>query len=163
MSKRTLAAAIAVALLASLGWSAPSHAGTWTVTLDTPMADVTGGLVGFSGITGSISNEGNVSFVGLSGSTSETVGFTTLGNNIGFTFSPGLTSSVTKFSFNFTDQGTSAPTILYADWFNGSSYVGDPSGKVGSAAVPEPASLAMLGIGMIGILSCRRFFQKKAI
>ena len=157
MSKRIGAMVIALTVLSWLGLSTPSQAGTWMITLETPGAAATSLDVQFTDIGRTILDVGNYTFLGLAGGVSESVTPIPVANGIGFAFSPMLPASVTEFRFTLKTDGNE-PHFAFANWFNGTTLVGDPPGQV----VPEPASMVLLGIGMIGILSCRRLSKRKA-
>jgi len=166
MPKRSFAMALAMALFASLALSAPSQAGYVTT-----VSALNGGPqaaddleVIFANTGGPVSNiKVTVSGapVGSADPISSTSGW---GVEINFS-SPLAVGSGVAFTFD----STSAPTgIISAEW----TYKTTPPSSapapltsiIGTTAtVPEPASMALLGIGMAGFLSFRRFFKRKAV
>jgi hypothetical protein len=160
MPKRSFAMALAMALFASLAFSAPSKAGTYvtTVTAFLPSKPADDLEVTFTGTNGSISNIQVLGTGAPVGAMNVIMG----GNTVEIDFSSPLpTNSGLYFSFD----STSAPTgITNAVWtFKSGAPVKAPAVGFTTAAVPEPASMALLGIGMAGFLSFRRFFKRKAI
>jgi len=146
---------VAAGLIVSLAFTAPTQAGILQVT---GVISVTGGTASDatlefgSVVTGYtlVSETG-----GLSGFTLDT---TLPANDLAFTFTPtsagtfviDLTTSSTFVSQYGLDGLAGSPTksSLSVSWSN---------------AVPEPTSMALLGIGMAGFLTYRRLFKRAAI
>ncbi len=160
MPKRSFAMALAMALFASLAFSAPSKAGMYVTTLTAlntaaPADDLE---VTFAGTGGSISDI----VVKASGATVGSTSVIMSGTGVEVNFSSPLANASGIY---LTFETTSAPTgISSAVWtYKSGSPVAAPAVGIQTAAVPEPASMALLGIGMAGFLSFRRFFKRKAV
>ena len=82
-------------------------------------------------------------------------------NTITFTFAdtgPGT------YTLNFTVFGPSSPPLLgLGGTISGTGGTQGGAAILSITSVPEPASLALLGIGMTGFLAFRRFFKKTAV
>ena len=163
MPKRSFAMALAMALFASLASSAPSKAATYVTTLTAvnlvKPADDFEAI--FSGTAGTVAKVNVVYTAATVAAGSPTVIMG--GTGIEIDFSKQLLyggSLVVTFQTNFKPTG-----ITSAMWtFKSAAPVSaQPYVNIQTAAVPEPASMALLGIGMAGFLSFRRFFKRKAM
>jgi hypothetical protein len=164
MMKRSLFLALAAGLLATLAFASPSQAGSVTVdttasfTITEP-AGATASDVSFSYNSTAITDLTLVSAPAGTSITSDGVSVVTLD------FSP-PTGGPVSLEWTFKDPGPGPIGVVTAFQFSGtpvqfgattSFHVTNPAG------VPEPASLALLGIGMTGFLAFRRFFKKTSV
>jgi len=151
MMNRSVFLSLAAVLLASLAFASPSQAATQVVTAN------------FAG-TGGTASDIEITFSGAI--TSATVTSTNL------TITPPLFSGST-LTLNFTPAASG-----FADLVVTSAGVGTLPGSVTgttagfvlnsfavtfASAVPEPTSIALLGIGMSGFLAFRRLFKRTAV
>jgi len=160
MTKRSFFLTVAAGLLASVAFATPSQANTVVTTasfsvnsggtasdieitytpgvdpIGTPVVISTGGL---SGLTFSepVANEIEVSFTAKGATTGDLV----------FTFTTGTPGPITFSSASLTGVSSGATGTL----------------TVAVASVPEPTSIALLGIGMTGFLALRRLFKRTAV
>jgi hypothetical protein len=106
-------------------------------------------------VTGTASNVTVASPGGLSGVTASISGDTL---TVDFTAANKTTSDIIV-----TFDTTLAPPINFAT-FSVTGVSGGATGtgsvSVTSGVVPEPTSVALLGIGLSGFLACRRFFKR---
>jgi PEP-CTERM motif len=173
MNKRSLVLCMAAGLLASLAFAAPSHAGMTLVTTDVTFS-VTGAnsptitdfriqyspvpMPGMTAPTISGSMDGGI------GATVGSFSAATSIVEISFAASANTTSTI-----EFTFYTTASPGSVGGNFLDISGLVNGPVASqdfhvaVMASAVPEPASLALLGIGMTGFLAFRRFFKKTAV
>jgi len=182
MMKRSFVLALAAGLIASVAFSSPSQAGPTLVTTTgffsltpagatatewdyfykdgsgNPLASMTGLTVTNTGGLTITNGGGNGVIVG----TNEAVFMFTAANHTTGTGSP-LTAGL-QFTFNTSNL----PSDVFQGPVNlvstGATHTTNISGITATAGgVPEPASLALLGIGMTGFLAFRRFFKKTSV
>jgi hypothetical protein len=173
MKKRFLALCMAAGLLASLAFATPSQAASTLVTTDVtfsvsgpnsptitdfiiqytpvPMPDMTAPV-----IVGT--NDGGIG---------ATVGsFNAATSQVEISF--GAAAATTK-TIEFQFSTTANPLDVGGTFLSISGLVNGPvlgqtfNVSVHASAVPEPASLALFGIGMTGFLAFRRFFKKTSV
>jgi hypothetical protein len=169
MTKRFFVIAFATALLASVTFAAPSHAGSTTVLVEANLLTIASGSVSDFDITMNVSiNAG--SFMQLMPAGSVTVtGETYLPvagppfDEINVQFNPVLPSQTPKFLyFTFT---TNDPIPVGGVNYTSYTWSGAGANGVGNSvfvsSVPEPASMALLGIGVAGMLAMRRMRAKR--
>jgi len=164
MSKRSFFLTLALAALASVAFATPSHAG--------PMSIVTG--FSFSEIPATITD---VTITYTEALTPPAITDLTIGvNNLGLTPSSVVASGdqvtitfnpASGGAGNFTFETDSASPIgfvsIVISGLVGTPVISSASAVVSSVAiVPEPTSIALLGIGMTGFLACRRLFKRTA-
>lgn len=149
MMNRSVFLSLAAGLLASLAFAAPSQAATQAVTTN------------FAAEVGTASDieitfTGAVSAVTLfSSSPAMTSSFS--GNVVTLTFAPS-SSAFANLLVTSAGFGTSPITLTGQT----SNFVLS-SASVAFTSIPEPTSIALLGIGMTGFLAFRRFFKRTAI
>jgi len=167
MMKRSFFLAAACGLLASLAFTTPSQAGLMLVTTEVsygtlfpPSAPPT--VTSFT-LTYTVPTGMSFNASGLSG-------------GILVTYVPGGPNGYAGVSVNVTHPGTDTVKITFASpvsYFSGhftfesttaaTTPTGAPTGvsvHVFNEAVPEPPSMALLGIGMTSFLAFRRFFKR---
>ncbi len=167
MMRRSVFACFAAGLLASLAFAAPSQAGTIVTTnLSFPVIspEPTSVVIDYAG-AGTISDPVLLSSVPVGSTVSisapdqVTVTFTgaiTTGEAVAFTFASttpfgnGTPPDITISSATAQPGGQTPPTILASVSFSAS-------------AIPEPTSIALLGIGMTGFLAFRRLFKRTSV
>jgi len=161
MSKRSFLFGTLV-LVAGLVSAAPSHAGTVFVT-SVDFASSSPALteidIIFAPSTGTLS--------ALSAATPASVTATLIGTNeVALTFAAStgpinpIVFSATASAGAFADIKVASVNAVYVNNQTGTSTIGY---SLSNPAVPEPASFALLGIGMTGFLAFRRFFKKTAV
>lgn len=150
MMNRSVFMSLAAGLLASLAFASPSQAGTTSLAAT---FTVTGGTAD------------DIELLYTAPVTAVTVSSTDLalaappyfsGSTVTFNFSPATSGYV---DFSVTSSGT-----LSAYFLTGLTPGVSASGiNVATVSVPEPASIALLGIGMTGFLAFRRLFKRTAV
>jgi hypothetical protein len=174
MMKRSFFLALAAGLIASVAFTAPSQAGS--IVFTTAYFAITPGSATTSEIDffyqdsggGALSSITNIVILNTGTLTSLTP--TIIGTDqINFTFDPANSTDGSigppptaglEFSFE-TDNAVGNVFLKSMDVIVSPSSVVAQSVSV--LAVPEPASLALLGIGMTGFLALRRFFKKTSV
>ena len=165
MNGRSFFLTLAAGLLASLAFASSSHAGT---VIETYAQIVPNGLgatatdieVTYSGGTlGSFVSAAAGSIVTAPGDYALTGG----GTEVTITF-PAASSGYVDFTYTVA---SGAPTVsqITLSGVVGATF-SHPLGVTGGSqltSVPEPASMALLGIGMAGIFACRRLFKRSAV
>jgi hypothetical protein len=165
MSKRSFLFGTLV-LLAGLAFATPSRAGS-VITTTLSFTAASPGLteIDFTYTTpGGALVPGSLTPTVLPGSPS--VGTATLVGNVvelKFTTPPNpATGDPGPFAFKFQVTDTSSMAASAIPSFTPSG-VSLTNFSFSVSSVPEPASLALLGIGMTGLLAFRRFFKKTSV
>ncbi len=93
-----------------------------------------------------------------SNSIAETIGVNSVTFNIGGTFTPGA-----DFLGLFT-PGPAVVTISFTQTGGPGTAISDSSSLSSSlSSIPEPTSMALLGIGISGLIAFRRFFKRNSV
>jgi hypothetical protein len=164
MMKRSLFLSLAAGLLASLAFTTPSNAAGTLVTtfVIVPTLSPAATSIVFDYTGPPITSLGDINST-LAGTTFALTG----AEQITVSFSPAA-SGPGIFGFTFLDPAafeTSPSTVQLSSVTvapGGQSVVTRLSYSLASA-VPEPSSVALLGIGMTGFLAFRRLFKRAAV
>jgi hypothetical protein len=160
MTKRSVFLTVAAGLLASVAFATPSQAGTVLTTATfsvTSPGTATDVEVTYTPAVDPIGPITITSTGGLTTLSSSEIAANEI--EIKFDAAPGTTGTL---SWTFSTATPGAIT------FSSASLTGVTSGAQGTltvavSAVPEPTSMALLGIGMTGFLAFRRFFKRSAV
>jgi hypothetical protein len=173
MRKRSLLAALPVALLMGLVGGTPSQAASTLVTVDTTLVITSTQNISEIQVTMAASAEPFTNLTLLyppAALAGASIGST--GNVV--TITPGATANSAfqillqaEGTFSFvTNMDISAASAAFqyttTSVFTETNPSGTPAGSVtvSFASVPEPPALTMLGIGVAGFLAFRRFFRR---
>jgi hypothetical protein len=174
MIKRRYFSAVAVALLAGLAFVAPAQASSTLVTQmvtfgsrtnTTVITEIDFTYTGALTIS-NVSDGSNINAFAKSGSAFNFVNDTVTQiapNEIALKFAPGATIATGSFSFESSKTYSAAPGITVSVKTVPAGHQGLVTGHMLSFApytVPEPSSMALLGIGMTSFLAFRRFFKR---
>jgi hypothetical protein len=169
--KRSFFRTLAAALLASLAFATSSQAGTVVTTnvdfgLGGPVAAQTSIVIDYSASTGPITGLGDLKF--LTTPTTTVTATQTGADQVTVTFAPAPGATQALVSYQFT-SGVSFPNAPTSITVSGVTATPGPSSLVTTSlsyslgAVPEPTSMALLGIGMTGFLAFRRLFKRTSV
>jgi len=161
MTKRSFFLTVAAGLLSSVVFASPSQAGSTLVTTDVTFSLPTGSTGTFTDITVTYSPgvdpTSNLMMTG--GTVVLTAPLTEAANTVSANFNA-VAGGTLVFTFN---TATLPPIIATGFTFSGTASGITDTVKITTQGVPEPASMALLGIGMTGILAFRRFFKKTSV
>jgi hypothetical protein len=186
MIKRSFALKVAFGVLASLAFATSSEASSYLISVQESFSvvnnnhlntieSVTLGFTGLNGISNVASSATGITtaFQFVTPTPSSNVGAGTVTSS----YSPSVTYLNGDMTFN-TIANTNDVTLLQAQiQLTGIPTVllSEPNGTytistgtvhftvLGPASVPEPTSMALLGIGMTGFLAFRRLFKRNAV
>jgi len=166
MRKRSFLLSMASAVVASLAFATPSHAGSMTLvtttfsfsqvpaTIDDVTVTYTGIVAPISDFTQLSSNIGTITPDPAAGS----------GATVTVDFAP-ISGGTASFSFETAAANPVGLISIAVSGLVGTPVLSSAAAVVTSSAVPtipEPSSIALLGIGMTGFLACRRLFKRTA-
>ena len=158
MMKRLFLPLVAAVLVASLGLATSSHAGSVVVTTDVNIIRAGRYVNGRGPIT--YTNAPALPITVLPSTTVSVTGSSISGDTLSVFYTPITGNQTLDFTF------VAAPPIaLNEDHLLGIVGPG-PTGltaNVFTSAVPEPTSMALLGIGMTGFLAFRRLFKRTSV
>jgi hypothetical protein len=164
MMKRSVLLSLAAGLIASFALATPSHASTIVMGTES-FAILSPGTTTATNLEllfspGVLTPSTVVTYSSALGISS----YTTTANTLAFFFSAANSGTI-NFSF-VTSALPSAVGLLGNPSLSGLSGAVQSisaSASVSASAVPEPTSMALLGIGVAGFLTFRRFFKRTAI
>jgi len=156
--KRSLFLSLVAGLLASLALTAPSQAGSVLVVTDALLVAPAGTASADAEITYSTVPTGPITILGTT--TVAVTGMSISGDAITINYTPIKGNQELDFTFFATP-----PITITADTLTGVVGPG-PVGiiaNVNAAVVPEPTAIALLCVGLSGVVAFRRYFKRTTI
>jgi PEP-CTERM motif len=165
MTKRSLFLTLAAGLLASMALATPSQAASTLVTENLLFGVPTPLATGLTAIDFTYTGAGTISDLSLQGSLPNTATVKLIGTNeVEVDYSSATTAAATVFTFVSSTAFVDAPgAISVAVTTNPSGATIKEHLSFNLASVPEPSSIALLGIGMTGFLAYRRLFKRSSV
>jgi hypothetical protein len=167
--KRSIFLSLAAGLLTSLTLVGPSHAGSTLVTTSTSFditapagTTVTDLVISYTPVD-TITNLTVVTSTGLG--TPTLVADGAGANTVEVDFAATSSGSIT-FTFDTSAAASSVASLTLTPTFSGQSSTikgASTTLSVSAVGVPEPTSMALLGIGMTGFLAFRRLFKRPSV
>lgn len=156
MSKRSFLFGT-LAPVAALASAAQTHAGSTVVTT----LSYTKASPGLTDIVITYSTGGGTLSLSPNPTVIPGIGTVTLtGDVIDIHFSPSNAGPFGPYTFDMSDTSSAAVTGTATFSPSGTNLT---AFSLNISSVPEPASIALLGIGMTGFLAFRRFFKKTSV
>jgi len=167
MTKRSLFLTVAAGLLASVAFATPSQAAPQTVTTSVTFTVLDQGIVNDFTITYAppVDPISALAITGIAGGTVTEVAPSPGSNSLLANFNSFNSASGTQhFTITFTTNNAGAPGFSFSNFgFSGGSNSVSSVVTVTPGIVPEPTSMALLGIGMTGFLAFRRLFKRTSV
>lgn len=170
MSKRSIFMTAAFGLIASLAFGTPSQAGS-TVSMNSTLEPIPSGVTLITELDITLSGTVPISDLELvtpsPALTGATIDSTVVSGNTEITIT--IPAAVSGAYIGVFGQAFATLTFVTSDSsvaVTSTEWATNDGSKSGStsvslSAVPEPASMALLGIGMAGFFAFRRFFNKR--
>jgi hypothetical protein len=156
---------LAAGVIASLAITTASHASTITTgVIITPNG--TGGTAGDVEITYTGGTLSGVAF-DVSGTLAgvATITLNGAGDEVTVVFAPATTGGTLVFDFTVASGTPDATKFALTDTVGSTLLhpIGLSVGSIVTNVVPEPSSMALLGIGLTSFVAFRRFFKRSAV
>lgn len=158
---RSLFLSLAAGLLASLALTAPSQAGSVLVTTEVSFS-VTPSTGTASDIEITYSSAASSPITILPTTTVTGITSSVSGDVVTINFTK-VNAGEIDFTFTGSDPGVSLAGANLTGVSGGAKGTITAGVTATSTTIPEPASIALLGIGMTGFLAIRRFFKRTPI
>jgi hypothetical protein len=163
MTKRSLFLTVAAGLFASVAFATPSQAGSTLITTDVTFSVSGAGTATDVSVTyvPGVDPIGALTLVTTGGLTE--TGFSESANTVTYSFTAATaTTSTIEWTFTTATPPSTANAGL-SGVTSGDTGTVSFSVTASTPAVPEPTSMALLGIGMAGFLAFRRLLKRHAI
>lgn len=161
MTKRSLAFTVASIVAIILAFAAPSQAGTTVVTTDITLLGIAPNTI--TDIDVFYNPIGTITNISTTGGTLVPISTLAAGTGEVITsFSSPVNSGTLQYTFDTTSP---AVGLLYYTYSGASAPISTLASivTVTSAVVPEPTSMALLGIGMSALMVFRGYFSRRSI
>jgi PEP-CTERM motif len=164
MTKRSLFLTLAAGLLASMALATPSQAASTIVTENLLFGVPTPLTTGLTAIDFTYAGTGTISDLQLQFSLPNTATVKLIGTNeVEVDYSSATTAAVTSFTFVSSTPFVDAPGTISVTSVTTTPPGATVKDQISFNVIPEPSSIALLGIGMTGFLAYRRLFKRSSV